>query len=272
MILLADGGATSTTWCAEGRRLVTAGMNPQATTAAELAACAQAARAWLGKPPTEIVFYGAGCGNVAGSQRVRDALAAQFPGSRIAVETDLLGACRASCGSGTGRVGILGTGSNACYYNGIEPVTPAPSLGYLLGDEGGGNYIGKRLLKDYFRKEMPAEVRRRFQKAYNMDYAAVMECIYRHANPSAFLGGFATFAVSHMSIPYVRAVCRESFEDYLDTQVRAVRHVRTPLHLVGGLAHAMAPVAREVCAERRIPLGNILRDPMDGLETYHKIS
>lgn len=270
MTLIADSGASSTMWAYKGQVLATEGMNPMATTDKGLAACVKAVRDWLPSPPNQIMFYGAGCGNPHGYDRIRKLLAAQFPNSEISVDTDLLGACRATCGNKKGRVGILGTGSNACYYDGVEALDRPPSLGYILGDEGSGNSIGKRLLKDYFLKAMPTDVRRLFQKAYGMDYADVTRRVYQEANPSKYLAQFASFVGDHLDQPYLRGVCREAFEDYLDTQVKVVKHVRLPLHLVGGLANAIAPVIREVCQARNVCLGAILRDPIEGLVEYHE--
>lgn len=61
----------------------------------------------------------------------------------------MLAAARASCGMEEGVVCILGTGANACHYDGENITERMISLGYALGDEGSGNYIGKLTLKAF---------------------------------------------------------------------------------------------------------------------------
>ncbi|MDY5968794.1 MAG: hypothetical protein SPJ13_02085 [Bacteroidales bacterium] len=270
MTLIADSGSSSTLWAYGGQTFATKGMNPMVTTDEALSESVKNVKEWLATHPSKVAFYGAGCGNLYGYERIRKLLEKQFPGSYVSVETDLLGACRATCGNHKGRVGILGTGSNACYYDGEKALDFPPSLGYILGDEGSGNHIGKRLLQDYFLKTMPSNVRQLFQKAYNMEYCDVMKRVYQDTSPNRYIAHFATFAGNHLYLPYLHDVCRHSFETYLDTQVKQVNHVRLPLHLVGGLAYAIAPVIREVCAARNICVGSIVRDPMDGLVEYHR--
>lgn len=54
-----------------------------------------------------------------------------------------MGAARALCGR-EGMTCNLGTGSFACYYDGKKIAKSSPGIGYILGDEGSGAYLGKK--------------------------------------------------------------------------------------------------------------------------------
>lgn len=150
MVLIADSGSTKCTWIAsDGARTTnvrTRGINAVQHSAEQI----REALAEL--PPcdgvTSVKFYGAGCGETfpEASEKLRRELKAHFGTTDITVESDLLGAARALWGHGEGIACILGTGSNSCYYDGVRIVRNTPPLGWVLGDEGSGTYIGRQLL------------------------------------------------------------------------------------------------------------------------------
>ena len=73
-----------------------------------------------------------------------------FPKAKANVYPDTLAACHALFGRNAGVACILGTGSNACVYDGEKITQSIVSLGFMLGDEGSGCHIGKRIVHDYF--------------------------------------------------------------------------------------------------------------------------
>ena len=177
MILIADSGSTKTHWvCLDGEgehHCTTEGLNPLfAGEEAFVSACGKVCAELLSAADArveEVFFYGAGCGQESSRQRVRQYLEKAFGCGNVSVEGDLLGACRATCGRREGLVGILGTGSNLCYYDGEAIARQRTSTGYILGDEGSGNHIGRRLLKDYLEERMPRDVSNMFHDAYKKE-------------------------------------------------------------------------------------------------------
>lgn len=274
MILIADSGATSTHWAALAGGAVThyatPGMNPMTTPDGELShsllLLAQACR----QQPAQLVFYGAGCGNAAAAARLRQLLGATFPQASIAMETDLMAACRAACGSQTGRVGILGTGSNACCYDGTRLWQSHPSLGYLLGDEGSGNHLGRLLLQGYLNGRMPQALKAMFYDDYHLDYAHIMERLYRQPNVNRFMAGFVPFLARHQEEEYVQALLRRAFGAFYVAQLQPLRQEQLPLYLVGGVAYEFRDMLRQLCRQRAIPLSAIVQDPLEGLVRYHQ--
>ncbi len=274
MILIADSGATSTTWAllTEGRELryVTLGMNPMTSPDAELDAAAQNVLQKLPHMPSQLFFYGAGCGNTLAEERMYRLLSKTFPNTLITVESDMLGACRAMCGATSGRVAILGTGSNVCYYNGTTISKRMPSLGYLLGDEGSGNHIGRLLLKGYLEGSMPEDIKVMFHDHYNMEYAEIIDRIYRRADVSRFLASFVPFVVEQREHPYLQELLNAAFSAFLELLVVPLGHWNEPLHLVGGVAYQFRDEIAALCKQvGNMPLGNIVADPMEGLVHYH---
>ena len=173
MILIADSGSTKTDW-----RLIvdkdnvqeayTEGLNPYFKTTEEVQQTINDVLLlqFITKNPMEIdavYFYGAGCSSDDKKEIIATALKSVFTNANIVVEHDLLGAALGVCGTQAGIAAILGTGSNSCYFDGEKVVENIPALGYVLGDEGSGAYIGKEVLKGYLNTEMDDTVLQKFE-------------------------------------------------------------------------------------------------------------
>ena len=203
MFLLADSGSTKTHWAlvhqGQTRELSTEGLNPRLTDESAFLLILRQVRQDLvcGNPLNAIFFYGAGCGTQQMQQHVGQLLKEVFPKADVAVEGDLLGACRAACGRDPGVVGILGTGSNACFYDGQTIVRQRVSTGFILGDEGSGNHIGRMLLKDYLEERMPEYISSLFHDTYPMSTNEFIDRIYRQPYANRFLASLASFAFKY---------------------------------------------------------------------------
>ena len=164
--LLADAGATKTEWCLVSQfsaptHLYTAGINANALSDEEIRRVLADLQSQLPVPPAQVdylFFGGAGCGNPLNAERMFRLLSELFPQAQKEVFSDLMAACRATCGQQPGMVAIIGTGASSCLYNGREIVAQAPSLGWLLGDEGSGVYLGKMLITAYLHGELSPAV------------------------------------------------------------------------------------------------------------------
>lgn len=274
MILIADSGSTKTTWMEveTGNKVVTEGLNPHFTTDEQYLAAFAAVHQQLvlRSSLSALHFYGAGCGLAAQRKRVASLLAKAFGTSDVYVETDMLGACRALCRNETGLVGILGTGSNACIYDGEGIVQQAISTGYILGDKGSANHVGRMLLNDYLTHHMPKELRCIFHDTYPMSDAQLMDAVYHQSNPNRFLASLAPFAVQHIEENYCRRVITCTLEDWwFDALMPLYRRDDTlSLCVVGGYAKAIEPILRTVM-EDNLRMGTVLADPIDGLREYY---
>ena len=272
MILIADSGSTKTHWCSvDGgvvRELVTQGLNPRLTDDHTLLTVFRHAREQLGSPDA-LFFYGAGCGTQEMQQRMASQLSVVFTKATCHCEGDLLGACRALCGDNAGMVGILGTGSNLCYYDGSVIARQRTSTGYILGDEGSGNHIGRRMLKDYLEERMPTHLRAMFHDSYGMTHSQLLDRLYSQPYPNRFLASLTPFAAQHQDDPYITDLLHGCFGSFFN-QLDYFDEFRTmPLNLVGGIVRTFLPAIRQAAESHRVTLGTLLPDPMQGLVQYH---
>ncbi len=275
MFLIADSGSTKTHWCcvSDGQpaEAVTPGLNPRQTDRDTFLLTLPQARQALGltDEPTHLYFYGAGCGTPEMCDHVRQLLSTAFPATTLQVAGDLLGACRATCGHTAGRVGILGTGSNLCLYDGTAITRQRFSTGYLLGDEGSGNHLGRRLLKDYLEERMPAHLRERFHDTFPYRHEEFLDRIYRQPCPNRFLASLAPFAAQQRQETYIQTLLEECFSAFF-AQLDLFADCRNlPLHLMGGLTADFADELRAAAARQGHTIASMTRDPMDGLLHYH---
>ncbi len=275
MILIADSGSTKTTWMEveSGNKVVTEGLNPHFTTEEQfLAACATVRQQFtIHNSQFTIHFYGAGCGLAVQRKKVADWLTKAFGTSDVHVETDMLAACRATAGERPALVAILGTGSNACYYDGQQIAYQAPSTGYILGDEGSANHVGRRLLQDYLTGCMPRSISSKFHDAYPMTKEVFLDAVYHQPNANRFLASLAKFAVEHINDGYCSSeilFCLEEWYNYqLDSLIK-ITHC-TGLYLVGGFAAHIRPLIEQVAENHGLEIKGVAADPIDGLLQYH---
>ncbi len=279
MILIADGGSTKIEWAfADGGRLqataTTSGLNPVLLTAGAIeAALRTELLPHINLLPDSVIFYGAGCIPGEPTERMSEALCRVFgSGCRIEINTDLLGAARAVCGHESGIACILGTGSNSCAYDGCAITANVSPLGYILGDEGSGAVLGRRLVSDVLKSQLPPDVCRQFSETYGMDRGEVIAAVYRGEAPNRYLASFVPFLAENIErIEIYDLVCGE-FIRFLTRNVMAYDGCRTlPLNFIGSVAYHFADVLRDAVARCGCRMGNIVKRPMPGLLKYHAL-
>ena len=268
MRIIVDSGSSKARWALEGdpwRYVTTQGLNPRLASDAVFHTVIGTVCETLGDPSgcRSVTFYGAGCGTTEMQERVRQLLLSHFPEATVTVESDMLGACRALCGKQPGTVAILGTGSNVCRYDGTRIVHQGVSVGYLLGDEGSGNHIGRRLMKDYLVGRMPAELAQQLAEQYRETREAMVSRLYSDPFPNRYMATFAPFAAAHRSHPYIQELLRSVFSTFWDDVVRPVADGGC-IHFAGGVAATFAAEIKQV-APTSYTVGKVVQEPLDGL-------
>lgn len=278
MILIADSGSTKIDWCLlNGKKKVaqifTTGMNALLMTEEEMAECImnELMPSLRGYEVTEIYYYGAGIISDKIKNQVINALKRNMPHvNKIEVSTDLLGAARALCQREPGIACILGTGSNSCYYDGEKVVDNVSPLGYILGDEGSGAVLGKLLVGDVLKKQLPEHLCEKFLKEYNLDRTTIIERVYRKPAANRFLAQFAPFLEHNINEPSIKAIVMRSFTDFFVRNVASYPHYKElPCNFVGSIALLQKDVLIEAASKLGITVGNIIQAPMEGLIKYH---
>lgn len=276
MIIVADSGSTKTDWricLSDGTfdQRETGGLNPNFSSADDFSQSLQTAFDTLDKSQVkEVWFYGAGCGNELNQERVADHLKNCFYQSKIHVAGDMLGAARALCGTQPGMAAILGTGMNTCLYNGKDIVANHFSLGYMLGDEGSGAYLGKLLITDWLKDRLPEALKLNFEKRFGLSKSDVIENIYRKPFPNRFLAQFAKFIYQNLKHEYCTNLVISSFQSFFREQIKTYPdYSKYPLHLTGSVAFYFGNLVKRVAAEERVIIGKIVEKPIAALAIYH---
>ena len=274
--LIADSGATKTTWCLlqnnKKKILSTQGLSPYflKTDQIQQIVGTEVKSKLKGIAPDEIFFYGTGCINPGNEKLVKKALSNLFPQSAIQVTHDLMGAAKALCGEQKGVACILGTGSNSCYYNGKKIVKNSPGLGFVLGDEGSGAYMGKKVVQYYLYNTFDPDLMDRFNALFKTNSAEILEAVYKKPLPNRYLASFVQFLVENRGHYMVENIIEDSFNDFFFHHVYKYKESWTmPINFVGSVAFGFKDVLNEMCNSYELQLGKVLKNPMDGLIKYH---
>jgi glucosamine kinase len=277
MILIADSGSTKTDWRLVREngaidQLKTGGCNPYFNSTGDIIGLIERELipAFNTEHISDIYFYGAGCSSPDNCSIVGNAFKYVIPNARINIDHDLMAAARSLCGRQPGIAIILGTGSNSCYYNGIEIAHNIPSLGYILGDEGSGSHIGKKVLASYLYDEMPPELSGFFKTKYDLSKEEVLDNVYRKSLPNRFLASFTRFCFHHKSDPFIMNLVADSFRSFFDHHVCRYEGVfDLQVHCTGSVGFYFADILRQVASENGVHLNKVTESPIAGLTLYH---
>jgi len=277
--LIADSGSTKCEWClVDGKKkklFVTQGLSPYFLSGAEISELVsvevlpELKRSII----TELFFYGTGCKNPDNRRLVKKALARVFQDATVIVHNDLMGAARALCGKEKGIACILGTGSNSCYFDGKTIKKNSPGLGYVMGDEGSGAYLGKRLLQYYLYDTFDEELRFRFIDRYPVDQSEILDNVYKKPLPNRYLASFAIFLAENRGHFMVENIIEDGLNDFFFQHLcKYGESWKLPINFVGSVAYGFKDVLQELCRTYEFELGTILKNPMEGLILYHSVN
>lgn len=277
MILLADSGSTKTDWgLVENGKLVkrlrTSGMNPFQMS--EEAITEEIKTHLVPELPgtvlDEVHFYGAGCTKEKQPIVERAIRANLTINGECEVASDMLGAARGICGHKPGIACILGTGSNSCSYDGKNLVKNVSPLGFILGDEGSGAVLGKLLVGDMLKNQMPEAITKRFFEKYKLTSAEIIDRVYRQPKPNTFLASFVPFLEENIDEPKIYNLVKESFRSFLRRNVMQYDGWQTlPIGFNGSIAKIYKKPLLEALEEEGMHLGRIIQAPMEAMVEYH---
>lgn len=218
----------------------------------------------------EVFYYGTGLGNAGNVKLVRAALKKLFPNADIEANTDLLGAARALCGNEKGVACILGTGSNSCYYNGKKIIKNSPGLGYVLGDEGSGAYLGKKVIQHYLYNTFDEDLRARFDAKFTTTPHEILEKAYKGPQPNRYLASYTVFLAENRGHYMIENIVEDGINDFFFNHLYKYRESWLyPISFAGSVAFGFRDVLKDICSSYELELGKVLKQPMDGLEEFH---
>jgi len=276
--LIADSGATKCEWCVldngkKAKTIITQGISPYFLTGPQIAELLE--KELIPKlkkfQVKEVFFYGTGLANPKNVIVVKSVLKKLFPKAKTEVQNDLLAAARALCGKNKGVACILGTGANSCFYNGKKMVKNSPGLGYVLGDEGSGAYLGKKVIQYYLYNTYDEELKARFEKKFQVTPMEILENVYKKPLANRYLASFAIFLAENRGHFMIENIIEDGLNDFFFTHLYKYRESWThPIHFVGSIAFGFKDVLKDLCNTYELELGRVLKAPMQGLIEYHR--
>ena len=277
MILIADGGATKTEWCilsaTVNKKIKTQGISPyflNSEQVAELLRAQLLPGLQLPLNITDIYYYGTGCTAPQTSKVIADALVDLFPRAKIEVSYDLFGAAHALCGNSAGIACILGTGSSSGYYNGKEIEKNIPGLGYVLGDEGSGAYMGKLFATQYLYEKIDPVLKLSFEKEFDITPDTLLYKIYSEPFANRLFASFSYFLNRNREHAQVNRILKKGLGDFFDIHLSEYeQRYKVPVHFTGSISAIYSDIIRQLCMDHNFTCGNIIKDPMDGLIEFY---
>jgi N-acetylglucosamine kinase-like BadF-type ATPase len=276
MILIADSGSTKTDWrCVDENQKITSfqtiGFNPYHISEKEILTELVSSKLTIVQHEVkQVIFYGAGCSSLEKSNEIKLALQQFFTNAKVEVNHDLLAAARALCGHEKGMVAILGTGSNTCLFDGEHIVKNVSSLGYILGDEGSGSYIGKKFISALFTNELSDEMMNKYKSSFSFDLNDVLDAVYKKPLPNKFLAQFAPFVFKHRNIPEIASIIDTCFTDFFEKHIcKYENYQQYPLNIVGSVGFIFKDEIEKVASKYNVKLGKVIKQPIEELVRFH---
>ena len=275
--LIADSGATKTAWRLVGKgsfkSFFTVGLSPYHMDRTQIRETLLKAfpKTLLKKEILSIHYYGTGCKTKANANIVKKALEDIFPDAAVHVTHDLMGAAIATCGNKPGIANILGTGSNSCSFDGKKILLNSPGLGYILGDEGSGAYLGRKVVQHFLYGTFDAPLMKSFKEHFKTDKNEILQKVYKEPFANRYLAGFALFLSMHRGHFIIENIIEDGLRDFFEQHLGSYpQRFTVPIHFVGSIAFHFKDKIAELCNDFGFKLGSIIKQPMDGLVDYHK--
>ncbi len=273
MILIADSGSTKTAWAVvenPNNMIKTDGINPVFMNSGVIENILRTQLLPnISENITEVYFYGAGCANEEKNNIVKRALEKAFDNIKVEVASDLLGAARGICGHKNGIACILGTGSNSCLYKNGNISWNVPALGFILGDEGSGTVLGKLLMGNIFKNQLPEAVKNDFTQTYGLNMMDIIEKVYHTPMPNRFLASFCPFIAKHIRLPEMYNMVYDALESFIVRNVKQYPYKELPVNFTGSIAYFFADILKDLSVKHNFKIGCIVQDPLLGLIKYH---
>lgn len=279
MIAIIDGGSTKCDWMIlenTGKlnlKTTTLGFNPNITSPEFISQEIDKNQDlfFLKNHIEKVFFYGSGCGTSENCRKVEKEFVKAFPTAEIAIKEDMTAAAYAAYNGNPAIVGILGTGSNSCFFDGEKIRTDLPSLGFLIGDEGSGSALGKHLLRRFFMKKLPKELEEDFIDTYRLSIDDAIKNMYHNPRANAYLGEFNKFIAERKKHPYFQNMVFDEMKNYLDYQVLPYPEAgEVEVNCIGYIAFIYEDILRAAAAELNLTIGKVVQKPIESLVDYHK--
>lgn len=279
MILIADSGSTKTDWILldnqQQHRVETRGINPYFNTREMMAeVISSSALSSYFNSIKEVHFYGAGLVTDEIKTQMQQLFQEIFSSAEeVHAYDDLLATARALFQNDAGIACILGTGSNSCFYDGRKVVDKVPALGYLLGDEGSGAYIGKTFLNALLKRSLPAALTKEIIEKHEISAAEVLENVYKKPLPNRYLASYTKIINEYITHPEIEEIVANAFNDFIEKNISRYHDAgKYPIGFTGSVAFHFKHILETQMKKRNLSLHKIIKAPVEQLALFHSHS
>lgn|SRR5690606_5172588 len=218
-----------------------------------------------------IYFFGAGASSKERQEKIELVFKKFFKNARVKASHDILASAQSTFGNEKGIIGIIGSGSNAAYYNGKRVLANNYGLGYILADEASTNWQARQILRDYLTESMPQGFREKFLQKHNMDRKTILDKTYNTPNPNIFLTSFADFILDNREDSYIESMIRRGLETYVKTYLVPLseNYPDATFNFTGSVADAYSDWLRQIAEDHHLIVGKIIHEPVQDLVKYY---
>ena len=204
------------------------------------------------------------------NNKLKNMLSEFFNTAEIKIRHDLEAAYLATYDNSPIICSILGTGSNSCFYDGENSIENAPSLGYILGDEGSGNYFGKKIVNLYVNNQLPEDLKFKFEKWSGLTKEELIEKIYDSERPNLYLASFFKFMIENKRRKIFSDLFLDGLRIFFDLHICCFKnYTKYPLTFVGSVAYYLSEYIEEIAKEYNCRVNQILKSPIHNLITAY---
>ena len=277
MILIADSGSTKCSWaiCDEKGKIIdrcnTIGFNPYFITSLKVLKHLQESDLNEIKDNiSEVFFYGAGCSSKKMNLIIEKPFSEFFKNAKINIHHDLDAACYSMYEGEPAITGILGTGSNSCFFDGKKIYENAPSLGFMLGDEASGNNFGKKLISLYYNNVLEEDLKQKYEQDFEIDVAQINSNVYNNSRANVYLAKFFPFVSDNKDHPQMQLMISSTLDEFFRLHICCFeQHKEVKINFIGSVAFFLKEEIKKVAQTHNCTIGQIIKNPIDKLIEYH---
>jgi N-acetylglucosamine kinase-like BadF-type ATPase len=222
------------------------------------------------KSEIEVVyFFGAGCSSKHFASMVERGLSMVFNKSHLYVKEDIVAAAFATFNGEPSITALMGTGSNACHFDGDIVRQEVSGMDFILGDEGSRSHFGKMLLSQYLKKQLPEEIARDLERDFQINKEDILLNVYIKPYANVYLSSFSQFIKERIDNPHLRKLVKQSITEFVDAYICSIKNYENlPVHFVGSVPHFFEEIVNEVVEEHNLVKGIFVEEPIDLLVGY----
>tara|TARA_B100001057_G_scaffold80857_1_gene76165 strand:- start:314 stop:1159 length:846 start_codon:yes stop_codon:yes gene_type:complete len=277
MIIIADSGSTKCSWaiCDKNGQIVercsTIGFNPYFIKSSQVLNHLQNSDLKEIKDVVkEVYFYGAGCSSKKMNEIIEKPFVEFFSNAQINIHHDLDAACYSMYDGEPAITGILGTGSNSCFFDGEKIYENAPSLGFMLGDEASGNNFGKKLLCLYFNDVLDEDLKQKYEDTYETDIAQINSNVYNNSRANVYLAKFFPFVSENKNHPQMHTLIMKTLDEFFKLHICCFEDFKkVKVNFIGSVAFFLSDEIKKIAQKYNCEIGHIIKNPIDRLIKYH---